>query len=223
MAGVVLQPVFQPEHRIQIEVVGRFVEQQQVGAAGAGPGQVEAHPPAAGEVGHRALEVGVGEAQAVQHLGDAGLGRVTADFAVAGVQVADGLAVAPGFRLDQFALDAAQFNVAVEHEVDGGIGQGRGFLGDAGNVPAGRDLDIAGFGMQFVGEQREEAGLAAAVGADDADFPAGVDLDGGIDNQWAAGAGEGNLAEGDHEGADYKPRGRLAIAEPRSLRLPPAC
>jgi hypothetical protein len=50
-------------------------------------------------------------------------------------------------------------------------------------VPAGRDFDIAGFGVQFVGEQREQAGFAAAVGADDADFPAGVDLDGGVDDQ----------------------------------------
>ncbi len=57
--------------------------------------------------------------------------------------------------------------------------------------------------MQLVGEQGEEAGLAAAVGADDADFPAGVQLDGGVDDQWAAGAGEGDLAEGDHEGGNY--------------------
>ena len=108
-----------------------------------------------------------------------------------------------GFRIDQFALDAAQFDVAVEDEIDGGIGQGRGFLGDAGDVPAGRDFDVAGFGVQFVGEQREEAGFAAAVGADDADFPAGMNLDGGVDDQRAAGTGEGDLAEGDHGRANY--------------------
>ena len=195
----VLQPAFEPEHGVEVEVVGRLVEQQQVGAAGQGAGEVEAHPPAAGEIGHRAREIGVGEAEAVQHFGDAGLGRIAADFAVAGVQVADRLAVALGFGFDQFAFDAAQFDVAVEHEIEGGIGQGRRFLGDAGDVPAGRHFDIAGFGVQFVGEQREEAGFAAAVGADDADLPAGVELDGGVDDQRAAGAGEGDLAEGDHE------------------------
>ena len=57
--------------------------------------------------------------------------------------------------------------------------------------------------MQFVGEQREQVGLAAAVGADDADLPAGVNLNGCVDNQRAAGAGEGDLAEGDHKGEDY--------------------
>ena len=149
------------------------------------------------------MKIGVGKAQTVQHFGDAGLGRVAADFAVAGVQVADGLAVAAGFGVDQFALDAAQFAVTVEDEIDGRIGQSRCFLGDAGDVPAGRDFDVAGFGMQFVGEQREEAGFAAAVGADDADLPAGVQLDGSVDDQRAADAGESDLAKGDHEGANY--------------------
>ncbi len=31
--GIAFQPFFQPDHRIKIEVVGRFVEQQQVGTA----------------------------------------------------------------------------------------------------------------------------------------------------------------------------------------------
>ena len=121
--------------------------------------------------------------------------------------MADGDAVTLGFGVDQLALDAAQFGVAVEDEIDGGIGQGWRFLGNAGDVPAGGDFDVAGFGVQLVGEQREQAGFAAAVGADDADFPAGVELNGSVDNQWAAGAGEGDLAEGDHEAVDYSEAG----------------
>ena len=65
-------------------------------------------------------------------------------------------------------------------------------------MPAGRQFDIAGFGVQFPGEQCEQAGFAAAVGTDDTHFPAGVELDGGVDDQRTAGAGESNLAEGDH-------------------------
>jgi hypothetical protein len=89
-----LQPLLQPEDGVEVEVVGRLVEQQQVGAAGEGARQVEAHPPATGEFGHRAREIGVAEAKAVQHFGGAGLGRIAADLAVTGVQVADRLAVA---------------------------------------------------------------------------------------------------------------------------------
>lgn len=119
------------------------------------------------------------------------------------MQVTNRHAIAARFGLGQFAFDAAQFEIAIEHEFECGIGQGRGFLGNAGDVPAGRDFNIAGFGVQFVGEQGEEAGFAAAVGANDADFPAGVDLDGGVDDERAAGAGEGDLAEGNHEAANY--------------------
>ena len=58
----VLEPVFQPEDGVEVEVVGRLVEQQQVGAAREGAGEVEADAPAAGEFGDRTLKVGVGEA-----------------------------------------------------------------------------------------------------------------------------------------------------------------
>ena len=40
---------FQPQHGFEVEVVGGFVEQEQVGAAHEGLGKVEAHAPAAGK------------------------------------------------------------------------------------------------------------------------------------------------------------------------------
>ena len=46
-AGQVCQVVFQPQHGFQIQVVGRFVQQQQIGAAHQGLREVEPHPPAA--------------------------------------------------------------------------------------------------------------------------------------------------------------------------------
>ena len=52
-AGIALEPVFEPEHGVEIEVVGRLVEQQQVGAAHQRLGQIQAHAPAAGEFAHR--------------------------------------------------------------------------------------------------------------------------------------------------------------------------
>ena len=63
-AGVVAQPVFQPEDGVQIQVVGRFVEQQQVGRAHQRLRQVQAHPPAAGEVADAAAALFGGEPQA---------------------------------------------------------------------------------------------------------------------------------------------------------------
>ena len=46
-AGQAGEMVFQPQHGFQIQVVGRFVQQQQIGAAHQGLREVEPHPPAA--------------------------------------------------------------------------------------------------------------------------------------------------------------------------------
>jgi hypothetical protein len=116
-------------------VVGGLVEQQQVGAAHQRLGQVEAHPPAAGEVGHRALQVGGGEAQPVEQGRGAGAGGIAADLLQAAVEVADLLAVVGRFGAFQGGFDAAQFGIAVEHIVDGRAGQGRRLLGHMGDGP----------------------------------------------------------------------------------------
>ena len=58
-ARVLEQPLLQPQHRVEVEVVGRLVEQQQVARRHQRARQVQAHAPAAGEFLDRAL-VGVG-------------------------------------------------------------------------------------------------------------------------------------------------------------------
>ena len=57
-------------------MVGWFVEQQQVRRAHQRLGQVQAHAPAAGEVGDRAVHLFVGKTKAGEHLARAGVGRV---------------------------------------------------------------------------------------------------------------------------------------------------
>ena len=53
-AGETREPGFQPQRGFQVEVVGRFVEQQQVGGGEQCGGQCDTHAPAAGEFFHRA-------------------------------------------------------------------------------------------------------------------------------------------------------------------------
>ena len=50
----------------------------------------------------------------------------------------------------------------------------RHIVGGLADLPARRDLHVAGIGMQLVGEQQEQAGLAGAVAADQADLLTGV-------------------------------------------------
>ena len=52
------QLALEPEHRIQVEVIGRFVEQQQVRPRHQHAGQVQAHFPAAGQFIDLALQQG---------------------------------------------------------------------------------------------------------------------------------------------------------------------
>ena len=53
-AGEAGEPGLQPQRGFQVEVVGRFVEQQQVGGGEQRGGEGHAHPPAAGELLDRA-------------------------------------------------------------------------------------------------------------------------------------------------------------------------
>jgi hypothetical protein len=65
-ALIAAQPFFQPQHGIEIEMVGGLVEQQQLGRRHQRARQVEPHAPAAGELLHRALMRFRRKAQAVQ-------------------------------------------------------------------------------------------------------------------------------------------------------------
>ena len=65
--GIVDQELLEPVARLEVEVVGRLVEQQQPGAAQQQLGQRDAHLPAAGERLGGFLEVGPFEAETAQH------------------------------------------------------------------------------------------------------------------------------------------------------------
>ena len=65
-AGVALQPGLEPDEGVEVQVVGRLVEQQQVGRAHQRPRELQAHAPAAGEAVDRRVELVAREAQAQQ-------------------------------------------------------------------------------------------------------------------------------------------------------------
>ncbi len=101
----------------------------------------------------------------------------------------------------------AQLVIAVEHELDGGLRQWRGLLAHGGDAPVTWHQAVACLGVQVAAQQREQARLAAAVRADHADPPAGMDLQVGFLDQAAGAAGEGELAQLDHDGAGSRRAG----------------
>ena len=62
--GIALEPVLEPDDGVEVEVVGRLVEQQQLRRAHQRLREVQPHAPAAGEARDRALQLFVPEAQA---------------------------------------------------------------------------------------------------------------------------------------------------------------
>ena len=79
-------------------------------------------------------------------------------------------AVVHGFGGGQFALRSHQGQIAGEHVVGGAVVGFGHVLCHLADAPARWDLDIALVGLQLVREKREEARLARAVAADEADL-----------------------------------------------------
>ncbi len=213
-SGVALQPLFEPENGVEVEVVGRLVQQQQVRGAHQRLREIESHAPPAGEARHRLAHLLVGEAQAVQQLLRARAHRVRAGVAHRGMQLADPVAVVGGFGGGELAFEPAQRGVAVDRVLERGpLERGR-FLRDVRDAPPRRVVDLALVGVQLPAQEREQARLPRAVRADQADPVAGVERDLRAFEQRPGAAAERDLREADHGGSIRKARIVRATAGP---------
>ena len=193
-AGVAREPRLQPHQRVEVQVVGRLVEQHQVARAHQRARQREPETPAAGELAHGAFALGRGEAEAVQQFVGARRGAVPVDRGEACVDLAE--LVAAGALHGR--LERAEFRVAVQHEVDGAALRAHHLLLHGGDAPVRRDAAGAGVGRELAAQQREQRRLAAAVLPDHADALAGVDAQFRVAQQWLGAARERDARELDH-------------------------
>jgi len=173
-ALVALEEVFQPQDRIEVQVVGWFVEQQQVRGAHQRLGQVKAHAPATGKVGDRPVHLLVGEAKAGKHLAGAGVGGVAVGAVEFRVQAGLCGAILGFLGLGQVVLHLAQTQVAIEHVVDRDAVQGVDLLAHMGDAPVGGQQAVPGIRGQLTQQQGKQRGFAGAVGTDQAGFVTGV-------------------------------------------------
>ena len=81
--------MLQPDDRFDIQVVGRFVHQQDIGPSQQHAGQCDAHFPPARKRAHVAIDLVVLEAQTVQHLSGLRLQCVAAQMIVLLLDVAE--------------------------------------------------------------------------------------------------------------------------------------
>ena len=190
------QLALQPQHGVQVQVVGGFVQQQQVAGGHQHAGQVQAHLPAAREFVHRACQLRLPEAQTVQQFGSAGLGGRSAGIDPAGIGLAQRLAVVAGLGLLDGLFGGHQGSIGVHHEayrVDAGA---RRMLGQPGDAQPGQ-VNVALFRSEIATQQCQQRALAAAVGADEGDALTRVDDERGVRKEGAPGAGQAEVVEAD--------------------------
>ena len=129
------QEVAQPHDRVGVEVVGRLVEQQRLGAAEEDPGQLDPAALASRQGAQRLAEDPVLDAQAVRDLGRLRLRGVAA----AGVQLGVGLAVAAHRAVADGVVLAAHLHLGLAQPADH-VAESAG-----GQDPvAGQQLGVAG-------------------------------------------------------------------------------
>ena len=137
-------------------MVGRFVEQQHVGAAHQRLGKSQAHPPAARKRRDRPPLVGRRKAESIKQRGRACFGRVTTDCLELGMQPGERDAVAARCGGGDARRDLPQFAIAVLRELDGRPPVGVDLLRHTCLDQAARLLVLAGIGAELAAHKRKE-------------------------------------------------------------------
>ena len=163
--GVGGEILLEPQRAFEIEIVGRLVEQQQVGLAEQHAGQRHAHAPAARKLGGRAELAVLLEAEPLENGRGARLGGVRVDVGEPHVDVGDPVRVGRGLGLGQ---QRGALGVGRQHRFEHRQVGRRRFLRHAADAGPLVDLDRAAVEGQLALDQLEQRGLARAVLADKA-------------------------------------------------------
>jgi len=179
-------------------VVGRFVEEQDVGRAHQGARQLQAHAPAAGKAVDRVVQLGNLEAETEDQRLGARFGVMLAGIVERHVGFGHAHTVVAGFGVMHFVAGGEQFGIAVDDEVGRALLGFRHVLGNLAHLPLPGNRIIPAILMQRAVEQREQRRFAGPVAADQADLLTRVDGDGGLVEQHFRAAAQGDVLEDDH-------------------------
>ena len=188
-AVVAFQILLQPLDRLDVQMVGRFVQQEDRGASQQQFGQLDAHAPAARELGGGAAEIRPLETQSQQRLFDVGVARLAAEDVVVILRVVQPVQqrfVGGRFvvgALGDFARQGGDFGFECQH-----LFEGRCRLLDerrrVGDLHLLRQVahrafavfgDRARRGLLLADDEFEQCGFARAVFAHQTDAVFGID------------------------------------------------
>ena len=171
----VRKKILEPADRLNIQMVGRLVEQQDVRLAEQRAGEQDFDLLDVAEVLHLGVQNGVRvQTKAVEQLAGLGLGVPAAHLGELGLELGGLVAVLLGERVLHvkcvlLAHDSEQTLVAAEHRVENGlVVEGKVVLLEHAHARLGRDGYRAGGRVEVARQNAQEGGLAGAVRADDA-------------------------------------------------------
>ena len=155
-AFIALEPRFKPHQSIQVQVIGRFIQQQQFGGAHQGTGKLQSHTPSTRKTVDRLVQFKGFESQALYQRLRTGCGIVFTCIMQGHVGVGHALTVVCGFGCSHLGTCCHQLGVAFNHKVCcTGIGL-RHVLGHLAHAPLRGNVKLTGvFGQRFV-EQGEQ-------------------------------------------------------------------
>jgi hypothetical protein len=199
-----VQHVLQPADAVDVEVVGRLVQQQDVRVAEERLREEHPQLPARRHPAHRAVVLLLGDAEAEEQLRRSRFGGVAAVLRVLRLQLRRFYVVVLRralVRVDRVALlhRAPHLRVAHQHHVEDALGFiGELVLAEPAEALVRVDRDRARARLELAGEDLHERGFPAAVRADQAVAVAAAELDVDVGKE-----GLGPVLHGDAGGDDH--------------------
>ena len=168
---IFLQARFEPERAFKIEIVGRLVEQQKIRLGEQGRGERDPHAPAAGKLGHRTFEIGIGKAETGENFGRPRGCAVSVD----GIELRIELGHVLGRRGLKCCIERIAPRIGGEDGVDQGDRRRRMFLIDRADARGFREQNLAAERHILAEDELEQGRFADPVAADKTDFRSGRD------------------------------------------------
>ena len=187
-AGEAREPGLQPQRRFQVEVVGRLVEQQQVGVGEQRGGERHAHAPAAGEFAAPGAAGRLRRSRGRRGWRPRAPARPRRRWRRSRSWIS---ARRWGSAVSASCQQCEALGVALQHGVEQGGVAGRGLPARRWPGGRGRQADVAAVERNVADDRAQQGGFAGTVAADQADAAAGVNREVGGVEQGAAAEADG--------------------------------
>ena len=211
--AITFQERLQPHRRFEVEVVRRFVEQQQVGFAEQQRGQRHAHLPPTRKTVECAVLIGFGKAQPDQNTRRARRRGMRVDGVQPLVQLADAVDVFAGLGFEQ---QRGALHIGGQHRLYRRRLARRRFLRDIADAAVARHFHAALVGIVLAGDRLHQRRLARAIAPDQPDARARRQRRSGVVEDRASAKAHGDAVEIEHDRAPNSKM--LQVREGRSLR-----